>query len=416
METFPTTGIAGVLRLLGSVLGASIRPDRDRSQAIHDWMRRESAGSDAVIVNALVKKVMLVTGPDLSRHILDPPPTVDGYSAGNLKRQGMSFLAPRALTISDGADWSVRREFNERVLCTGRPHESREAFLEHVHSAFAEPVTSTADLRERMGAVMLGVVTGGAALEDLPHDVDKLIHVVQSPLQRKLFGRWHARRRRRLYDILNRQWAVAPEPSLIASARSLTGADDGTEQVPHWMFTFTGSGTDLLSRTLAMVGSRADVRDQLVDEVAAAGSLDDAESIDKLEHVESCLRETGRLFPPVTRTFHVAALGDTFEGKAIPAGMEIVHYFPLFTRDEARDPDAHRFRPERWLQHDAAHGTSSLFLSGARACPGEDLIMFICKAALAKMVTEHGLRADAPVLGSDPLPLAFSAKSVDFHA
>ena len=87
------------------------------------------------------------------------------------------------------------------------------------------------------------------------------------------------------------------------------------------MFTFTGSGTDLLTRTLAMVGSRPEVGEKVRQEIAAAGALDQANSIGQLNYLEACLMETCRLFPPVTRTMHVAPEGDTFGGISIRAGM-----------------------------------------------------------------------------------------------
>jgi len=421
MKRIPTTSPASLVRLGVSMAGASLRPRGDRAQALHDWLRRQIArsGSDDIVLNLLFKKVLLVTGTDLSAHILEQPPDVDGFAAGKLKTEAMAFLAPRALTISNGENWTRRRAYNEQVLQPARPHEHQQALLGHVNAAFARPATSTPEIRERMGRVMLGVVFDGVAPAGLPHDVDTLMGVVQSPLRRRLLGWRYRSLKRHFYETLRRQRSAAPAPSLVASGLVSEDArpDETIEQIPHWMFTFTGSGTDLLTRTLALVGSRTDVAERVVAEIAAAGPLDDAATIEKLEYLEACLRETGRLFPPVTKTFHVAPQGASFEGRTIPAGMEIVHYFPLLQRDTERDATADEFRPERWMggETGSAGASSYLFLGGARTCPGEDLILFTCKSALALLIGRHGVRADAPALAVDPLPLTYPRKQVRIH-
>lgn len=405
-QSFPTAGVGGIARLIGSLAFTSVR-GRDRVTVIDHWARKASGGEEAVIVNLLVKKLLLVTGPGLSEHVLAGAPSTDTFTTGNLKKNGMTFLAPHALTIADGEAWVERREFNEKVLCNGRPHDLRDTMLGHVNRIFATPLVSTADVHERMAEVMTKVVVGGSAPDELPHEVDTLMGVVKNPVKRAALGWWHARRRRRVYDVIDRRWNDAPDDTLVGRARQFGDASkETTEQIPHWMFTFTGSATDLLSRTLAIVASRPDVRAKVAAEVVACGALDDADTIDALDYTEACLRETGRLFPPVTKTFHVAPNGGEFDGREIPAGMEIVHFFPLQSRDHT-DSTAHEFRPERWIGDGPPH--SNLFLSGARRCPGEDMIMFICKAALAQ--ASGDLTAGTPGLAVDQLPRSFPTRT-----
>jgi cytochrome P450 len=171
------------------------------------------------------------------------------------------------------------------------------------------------------------------------------------------------------------------------------------------MFTFTGSGTDLLARTMAMVTSRPTVLRRALEDCAQAGPLDQAASIDRMRYLNACLLETGRLFTPVTRTVHRSA-----------GGNDIVHYFPLLQRDETLGPSVHDFRPERWLADglDAAAAASNLFLRGPRACPGRDLILFVCRAALASQLQEQRVRGKSVRLARDPLPLSFPEREIRF--
>jgi cytochrome P450 len=136
-----------------------------------------------------------------------------------------------------------------------------------------------------------------------------------------------------------------------------------------------------------------------------------------LAYLEACLLESARLFSPVPRTFHRAPQGDTFNELYIPAGMEIAHYFPLNQRNHDRDPSADHFQPDRWLDPaSAAHAMyPNLFLSGARACPGKNLILFVCKSAIAILLKEHNLQAESVLLATDPLPFSWPEKEIHFH-
>jgi cytochrome P450 len=254
-----------------------------------------------------------------------------------------------------------------------------------------------------------------------------LFAAVQSPLRRRLLGFRYRPRRDRFYALLARRWggaADADATTLLALARRHApdaNRDELLQQVPHWMFTFTGSGTDLLARTLALVTSRAETRRRVLEEIAAAGAPDRAETVERLPFLNACLLETGRLFPPVTRTFHGAAPNGGASDAAHEAarggrGPEYVHWFPLLQRDDALGPDVHAFRPDRWLapEPDAAAAASNLFLRGPRACPGADLILFVCRAALARQIGELGVAARSERLARDPLPVAFPGREARF--
>jgi cytochrome P450 len=372
-----------------------------------DILRRDGAADLEIAV--LGKRLELVGDREHSERLLAGRPGVDGFVAGSPKASAMSFLAPHALTIADGDAWTRLRPFNEQVLATGVPHPYAQAFLDRVRAAFADPVVSVAAVRASMARAMVGIVLGDDAGAGAADDVRVLFDVVQRPLRRKLLGFLYKKRRQRLYDVISRRIATSRDGdrTLAALARDASSGITGAsllEQVPHWMFTFTGSGTDLLVRTLVMVSSRPDVHQRVLAELAAAGPPARAESMGHLPYLDACFLETGRLFPPVTRTFHRRASAP--DGAA---AREIVHYFPLLQRDERLGPTVHAFHPDRWLAPnvDAAAAASNLFLRGARVCPGRDLILFVCRSAAARQLGELGISAPDDRLARDPLPLSF---------
>ncbi|HEY4305174.1 MAG TPA: cytochrome P450 [Gemmatimonadaceae bacterium] len=421
-----TPARAGVLDLLH--LGAALGVDKlkgkksDPAAAGRRWADKVMSRDGGGDIDLPVVPIELVGNREHSNQVLSSVPDLSGFEAGKTKTEAMSFLAPGALTIANGDAWRRLRPFNEQVLGTGSPHQYAQTFLTHVRSAFAAPVHNEDDIRTSMGRAMVRIVLGDVSPQlDPAGDVTKLFGVVQSPIRRKLLGFLYRRRRERLYDLIARKWEHANESSegvqehtLLAMAAHHGGDADRTtllQQVPHWMFTFTGSGTDLLTRALCLITSRPRVHARVKQEIHACGLIDEAQAIGRLAYLDACILEAGRLFPPVTKTFHQRR--STGDGRR--AG-EYAHYFPILQRDDSLGPTVHDFRPERWLETplDAAAAASNLFLRGPRACPGMDLILFVCKAAIARQIAELNVSALQERLARAPLPISFPKVSARF--
>jgi cytochrome P450 len=421
---------AGVLDLLS--LGATLGVERlkgkksDPAAAGRRWADRVMSRHGGGDIDLPVVPIELVGNREHSNELLGCAPDTGIVQVGHTKTEAMSFLAPGALTIADGDAWRRLRPFNEEVLAAGRPHPYAQTFLVHVRAAFAAPVHNEADVRAAMGRAMVKIVLGDVSPRlDPARDITTLFGAVQSPVRRKAFGFLYRARRRRLYSLIAHKWEYLAESAEGAREQTLLGlaahvvadADVATlfQQVPHWMFTFTGSGTDLLTRALCLISSRDDARRRVLDEIRSVchpGPPPTASSIGRLRYLEACILEAGRLFPPVTKTFHERRATDA------PRGREYAHYFPLLQRDDSLGPTVHDFRPERWLEAtlDAPAAASNLFLRGPRACPGMDLILFVCKAAIARQIAELGVSARQERLTRDPLPISFPKVSGRFTA
>ena len=422
----PSTSLVDLFGLLTRLAAGVVRSPRRFSARLtfRDWAQRMMTryGSDNVVLNLGVKRILLVGGRELSRNILDARPQQDGYAAGKLKHDGMAFLAPHALTISHDADWVRLREFNERVLYRDVPREAWQAFVTYTQRAFSAPPRTVEDVRAAMGRAMLAIVFGeGRAPGRLVTDVQTLMGYVLNPVKRRVLGIVGRRRRARFYEALRQAWRRASPsdpPSLLTMARRAVGdipEEQAVEQIPHWMFTFTGSGTDLLVRTLALVTSHRTALERARAELAAAGPPDRPETINSLRYLDACLMEAARLYPPVTRTFHRVQRATVAGSVQIPAGMEILHSFPLLAG--ATHADGRRFQPERWLAGSgpAPGGEFDPFLGGARRCPGKELILLVCKSALAVVLVRQHLTTAGGVFEGDTLPPEFPMQAIRFE-
>jgi len=273
-----------------------------------------------------------------------------------------------------------------------------------------------------MGRAMLEVVFGGNAAPRLAQEIQTLFGLVQNPLRRALTAPWAHRRRARFYDSLRALWAdgdVSVNPSLLPVARrNAAGLEDAEllEQIPHWMFTFTGSATDLVTRALVLISCAPAVRARVLAEVQAAGPLGDAGHFTAMPLLEGCLLEAAQLYPPVTRTFRRALDSTTVGDVSIPPGIEIMQLFPPLMSAAAGAAQARSFNPDRWLQADPPVVSFDPFLGGPRRCPGRNLILLICRVALASLLVQQRLVVDAPGMGPRSLPAVFPRRGLRFHA
>jgi cytochrome P450 len=399
--------------------------DFNMESVLRRWARRTASRleSENLVINLFVKKLLLVGSPGLSHQILAEAPRRDRFSAGSLKRSAMAFLAAHALTISDDQEWVRRRAFNETVLEPERRHELAPQFVRFTLEAFASPVRGVADLRSAMGRAMLGVVFGGEAPPSLVQEIETLFGYVQSPVKRLLCAPYAYWKRARLYGALRRLWQEqnkSANPSLLQMAgRAAATLEDAEllQQVPHWMFTFTGSATDLVTRTLTLISAYPAAQVRAMAELESAGPLgEEAFEFAFLPFLEACLLEAGHLYPPVTQTFHRAVVGATAGEMQIPAGMEIMHLFPLFTASLPGEAEGPRiFKPERWMEGSLPACSFDPFLGGARRCPGRNLILLICKTALASLLVQHKLSVQAAEFGAGPLPGEFPSRGLVFQ-
>lgn len=439
-KAFPVASLSDLLPLASAILSVVRgRLAYGPSAILTAWFQQLAqryAGSGAVLLPLPGKKILLVVDRDLSGHILNEAPSSSAYLPGRLKSQAMEQLAPHALTIAHDHDWRHWRTFHEAVLCPGSPHPDQSVHLPTIRAAFSTPCHSLDDIRQRLGVTMLAVVfgvgPGSTALQEidltaLAEDVQQLANMVNQPLRRLLLGSFQKSRRERIYAVLGEAWKAssedAPKGSLLSRAHAANGADSGwqerLEQLPHWMFTFQGSASTLFGRTLVILLSRPELLEKVREElrmVCGSGGPRSEDQIARLTFLEACVLETGRLYPPVSLTVHRRDTEEIHDGRRIPADTDILQLFLLLQRPQTPYVEAREFQPSLWLDRTGGCPFSDVFLSGARSCPGKDLILFVIKTGLAKI-----LAGDVPTVPHRAFlqarwPLSFPDRLIRFTA
>jgi cytochrome P450 len=183
------------------------------------------------------------------------------------------------------------------------------------------------------------------------------------------------------------------------------------------MFTFQGSASTLFGRTLVLLLSLPDLLEQVRDEVSAVCGPDGPRTEDqiaRLRLLEACVLETGRLYPPVPLTVHRRATQEIHAGRRVPADIDILQLFALLQRPHRPFVEASEFQPFRWLDRSGACPFSELFLSGARTCPGKDLILFVLKTGLAAILTGRPPGVPHGAFRQTRWPLSFPDRLIRF--
>lgn len=439
-KPFPVADLTDLLPLASAILSTvSGRLVYGPNAILTAWcqqLAQRYAGRGAVMLTLPGRRILLVVDRDLSIHILSQPPSRSAYLPGRLKVQAMALLAPHALTIAHDQEWLGWRAFHEAVLCPGSPHPDLSVHLPTIRAAFSTPVQSLADIRQRLGAAMLALVFGvgpgapglkAADLMAVAEDVQQLADLVNQPLRRLLLGPFQRRRRERIYEALGEVWQTSsdgsPPGSLLARAHAVDchGAERGAllEQLPHWMFTFQGSASTLFGRTLVLLLSQPELLEKVREEVRTVCGSDAPRSEDQIARLcllEACVMETGRLYPPVPLTVHRRASEEIHDGRRVPADTDILQLFVLLQRPQLPFVEASEFQPFRWLERPGACPFSDVFLSGARTCPGKDLILFVLKTGLATILAGRLPTVPHGAFLQARWPLSFPDRLIRFTA
>ena len=186
-------------------------------------------------------------------------------------------------------------------------------------------------------------------------------------------------------------------------------------EVPGNVMTMLLAGEDTTANTLAwaiwllfshpecLARARAEIDERAGD--PAAWTIDD---FAKLDYVEACANETMRLRPVVPFLMLQALRETSVAGIRIPVDTLIWGALRSDSLREEYFEDATRFRPERWLGADLAHGATSAnrvampFGAGPRVCPGRHLAMLEIKMALAILLGRFEIESVAAAAAASP--------------
>jgi cytochrome P450 len=366
---------------------------------------RQKYQSDYLYLYLLTSKSLLVLDRAGIQHILAHSPTI--YADGKLKRKGMSHFQPNALTISRGAQWTERRNFNEAVLNSGHSvHAYADTFLAIIRQElnapeFAKSEVGWDELAALFERITLQILFGKG--ENATPVAEALSRMMRE--SNRVFALRPSHHFDGFYQHI-RQFLANPRQQSLAYLSSATPSTAQTRvenQIPHWLFAMKDTLAENVVPTLALILSHPQVEERVRQEMANA-DLASAQGIAALRYLEACIEEAMRLWPTTPMLARESVVADSLEGIALLPGTQVIILNSFTHRDEQIAGDANHFLPERWLNgegDDAITAVSNHFSSGPQVCAGKELALFVAKAVLATLLSGGRYQLLAPTLAAN---------------
>ena len=380
---------------------------------------RQKYRSDYFYIYLLRNKSLVVLDLEGIRRVLDHSPIL--YAADPaLKRRGMSHFQPNALTISRGAEWEERRQFNEAVLATSqRVHPQADQILKAIDQATGL-LTANADrylgwdqFDHLFKRITLEIIFGHGARGDTAL-TDRLTAMMRESNRVFLLGK--ARKFDVFYERIRHYLEAAENGSLTAMCKHVpsTAETKVENQVPHWMFAMMETLATNTTRTLALIVSHPNVEERVRQEIQKNGTQT-PKGIDALSYLEGCIQEVMRLWPTTPMLTRQTVQESELGGNTIPSGTQIVILNGFNHRDWETDPDIGNFRPEFWLDKPVDYRFNHLS-NGTQVCAGKNLALFIAKAVIASLLVRGRYRLHKPKLNSGkPVPFQYDDFATRFE-
>ncbi len=369
-------------------------------QALHDTMgdvfRLPLPGFNAVVlVGPEANRFVHVTARDDLHWRMSSDPVTrllrhgllveDGHDHDRLRR----LLAP-ALRRQRAASYtsSIVRE-TDRVTDTWQDATHRDMLTE---------------MRRVALLILMETLFGVDFASDMPHLWSSILRLLKyiSP------GPWliwpagprpgYCRARRQVDDYLyrlirERRHSRAPGEDMLGLLVAEPGIDD--DLIRDQMLTMLIAGHDtctaLLTWALYLMGKEPSVMTRARSEVDTllGDRLWGASDVEALPFLDSMVRETLRLYPPVHMGMRVAARELTFHQYRIPAGTRVIYSIYLTHRLVENWPDPDQFVPDRFCRASGGSRPPYSYIpfgGGPRNCIGSSFGLLETKTVLARLL------------------------------
>jgi cytochrome P450 len=157
------------------------------------------------------------------------------------------------------------------------------------------------------------------------------------------------------------------------------------------------TSTALLAWSLLLLATHQDSLAQAQAEVdrGLSGQEPTLTNIKQLGYLDSVIKETLRLYPPIHLGSRIAATDLTFRGHQIPTGSRVLYSTYLTHRNKDTWPDPERFDPDRFSPGSARRHSPYAYIpfgGGPRNCIGAAFAQVEAKVVLARILQGFRLR------------------------
>jgi cytochrome P450 len=389
----------GIILRRPMLVALAERLDLDR-RAVQRLLRlRERYGAGPLELAVPIRRQAVVLAPEHVHQVLDGTP--EPFSAGSDEKvAALAHFQPKGVLVSEGADRTDRRRFNEAVLDTDNPvHELGPRFAAVVEEEAREllvglppsGILTWDDFAPAWFRVVRRVTFGDAAADD--HEITEVMAKLRAAANWAFARPKRPELRARLLRQIEHYLQQA-EPGSLAAVMARTPVTERTapvQQVPQWLFAFDPAGMTTM-RALALVASHPAPAERARAEAAEldGGRLD-------LPFLRACVLESLRLWPTTPAVLRQTTRPVHLDGARLRSGTGVFIFAPLFHRDATNLDEADRFAPELWLEHrDQADWPLIPFSGGPAMCPGRNLVLLTTSHFLGRLIDRRAVRLERP--------------------
>ncbi len=380
----------------------------------------------------------MVNDPALIRLVLNARP--GDFPKSDRVGEGLRVLLGQSVFVTNGEIWKRQRRIIDPAFEGGRLRETYPAMLAAAQAAVARLGEGVVEIEEAASHAAADVIFRTLFSIPIEHRLAAEVFAAFRAYQRSQpilnlaaflpLPRWMPRFHRRATRRAAAQIRLLIEELVAARAGEIaagTAPDDLATKIMVTRDPVTGQGftpaemvdqvaifflaghetsASALSWALYLLALFPQVQERVAAEVAGLGAAPEFGDIARLRLTRDVFRETLRLYPPVPMMVRETTCPETFRGRAVGPGAQVV-LSPWHLQRHERlwaEPDA--FDPDRWGREETKASVREAYLpfsAGPRVCTGAGFAMVEGPLLLALLVRAFRFER---IAGDDPVPVA----------
>lgn len=328
-----------------------------------------------VKLNVLGKQIYLLTNLDDIKTVLDLSP--NPFGAGVLKKNFFSGFMQQNVGISEGQQWIHRRQYNDTVLETDKPHHMTAVFSQYInHIFYTDRPRNFLEFSESTRKITSKIIFGTYDYNDIVYKIFKQADSILS-LTFDINGVDHDDFT--IYEnYLTLQLQNPHKNTLLEIAHQhhhMLPLHDVIQQIPHWIFPIAGLFSVHLPRLLVLLINHKHELEIVKTEIL------NKKYLVKDNYIRKCILELFRLNNAVNSTFR--GLLQPFQFPNSDTVFDTNTQFVFFNNPLLRDlfdrPNV--FLPSRWTTQLENDYRALMFSQANQRCPGKELTISLLQSA-----------------------------------
>lgn len=364
----------------------------------------------------------------------------DDFPKSSRINEGLRPLLGQSVFVTNGEVWKRQRRIIDPAFEGGRLRDTWPAMLAAGQAAVARLAPGPVEIEEHASHAAADVIFRTLFSIPIEHEVAGQVFAQFRAYQRSQpilnlaafvrlpdwLPRPHRRGTRRtarairaLIERLTAERMAAIEAGtapddlatkIMTTADPVTGARFDTAEMVDQVAIFFLAGHETSASALAwalyLLATHPEAQARVAAEAAAFNADPAFGNLSKLRFTRDVFREALRLYPPVPMMVRETTKPETFRGRPVAPGSQVV-LSPWHLHRHERiwtDPDA--FDPDRWSREETracARDAWMPFSAGPRVCTGAGFAMVEGPLLLALIAGAYALEAEGP----PPVPVAY---------